>query len=107
MHSIREGFHVVNPEPLLLLKQQAYIERKDSIKGQKDRIDILSILHSGFLDFKEYRRLVDVYHIPRYLEDLREIIKNTVDEFSYLSIKNPREIKKLKERWMNEIDAER
>ncbi len=42
-----EGDRIPKPEILLILKQQAEISRKHSIKGQKDRIDILSLLISG------------------------------------------------------------
>ena len=38
-----QGMKVVVPESLLILKQQAELERKDSVKGQKDRIDIINI----------------------------------------------------------------
>ena len=44
MATVKEGFKVLKPEPLLILKQQALLDRKDSIKGQKDRVDILSLL---------------------------------------------------------------
>jgi len=39
-----QGFKVASPETLLILKQGAYFDRKNSIKGQKDLIDIVSIL---------------------------------------------------------------
>mgnify|MGYP000707541889 CR=1 FL=1 len=33
-----EGFRIPEPEILLILKQQAELARKDSVKGQKDRV---------------------------------------------------------------------
>jgi len=63
MYTIKEGFKVLKSEPLLVLKQQAQSDRKDSIKGQKDRVDILSLLLSKTIDFKEYRQLLKNYNI--------------------------------------------
>ena len=37
-----EGFNVVIPEALLVLKQGAEIDRRHSIKGEKDMIDIFA-----------------------------------------------------------------
>ena len=49
-----EGFNVVKPEVLLILKQGAELQRGHSIKGEKDRIDILTILFFVDVDFKSY-----------------------------------------------------
>ncbi|RLF34852.1 MAG: hypothetical protein DRN08_03980 [Thermoplasmata archaeon] len=53
MTTKREGFKVLKPEPLLILKQQAIQDRKNSIKGQKDRIDILSLLLANIINFDD------------------------------------------------------
>jgi hypothetical protein len=100
MNVIKEGFHVLKPEPLLILKQQALLDRKDSIKGQKDRIDILALLSNKTIDFKEYKQLTEHHKITYFADELKKMIRVAKEEFSYLNINNPREIKKLKEEWM-------
>jgi len=92
----REGFKTPKPEPLLVLKQQAYLERIDSIKGLKDRVDIMSLLINGVVDIDEYEKLIDRYGIFHYKDELEKIVRNSKEEFRYLGIDNPREISKLK-----------
>src|SRR3989338_9123965 len=54
----REGFTLPCPEILLLLKQKAYADRVGTPKGEKDRIDIVSILSRVTpLDFSFYKRM--------------------------------------------------
>jgi len=45
-----EGFRVPQIEVLLGLKTFAYLDRKNSIKGEKDKIDIISLIESVDLD---------------------------------------------------------
>lgn len=103
MSTVKEGFKVLKPEPLLILKQQAQSDRKDSIKGQKDRIDILSLLLSKTIDFNEYRQLLEKHNIMFFEKELKRIIKVAREEFSYLNISNPRKIKQLKEEWIKHL----
>ena len=103
MTTVRGGFEVLKPEPLMILKQQAFIDRKDSIKGQKDRVDILSLLISNVVNFNEYKRLIDQYKISHFKDELIKIIQTTKEEFAYLNITNPREVKKLKKRWIEQL----
>jgi hypothetical protein len=49
-----EGFDVAKLEFLLALKQGAEFERKESVKGEKDRIDIMGMLLKCDIDFKKY-----------------------------------------------------
>lgn len=103
MSTVKEGFKVLKPEPLLILKQQAQSDRKDSIKGQKDRIDILFLLLSKTIDFNEYRQLLEKHSIMFFERELKGIIKLAREEFSYLNISNPRKIKQLKEEWIKHL----
>jgi len=100
MTVVKEGFKVLKPEPLLVLKQQALSDRKDSIKGQKDRIDILSLLLSKTINFNEYDQILEKYHLQLFKKELRRMTKLAKEEFSYLNITNPRKIKQLKEEWI-------
>jgi len=103
MSTVKEGFKVLKPEPLLILKQQAQLDRKDSIKGQKDRVDILSLLLSKTIDFKEYRQLLEKHNIIFFEKELKRTIKVAREEFSYLNITNPRKIKQLKDEWVKHL----
>ncbi|MBU1350182.1 MAG: hypothetical protein ABII94_01635 [Patescibacteria group bacterium] len=71
---IQEGFQIPRPEILLILKQKAYQSRKDSIKGEKDKIDILSLLLKVNLDFNFYKKILARYNLKIFLQELKNII---------------------------------
>ena len=98
-----ESFKVPKPEVLLILKQQAEMERKDSVKGQKDRVDILCLAKSGKIDWKNYKNLLERFKLEEYEKRLKEIVSSAKIEFEYLGIINLREMKKLKEKILKEI----
>jgi hypothetical protein len=98
-----EGFKIPKPEILLILKQQAEMEREDSIKGQKDRTDIICLAKSGKINWKYYKELLKKFRLEKYLKELKKIVKTAKIEFEYLGITNLREIKKIKERILKEI----
>lgn len=76
MTQFQEGFSVLKPEPLLILKQKAFKDRAQSIKGEKDKIDIISLLQTG-LKFKEYKMLLKKYGLEHYKKDLHELLSTT------------------------------
>lgn len=90
-----ENIPVAKPEMLLILKQGAELDRKDSVKGQKDRIDIVTLLCFAEIDFKEYFRLLEHYHKETFAARLQQIIREFT-EIKYLGL-NPREFKLKKE----------
>ena len=98
-----EGLKLPKPEILLILKQQAELSRRLTVKGQKDRIDILSLLMSKKVDFKFYKELLEKFKIEDYSKHLKTIIKTANKEFKHLRIDNPREIKKIKRNILEEI----
>lgn len=81
-----EGFKIPSPEILLLLKQQAYQERRGSSKGEKDKIDILSLLSKVELDFDFYKKLIDDYELTVLRDDLISLLKET-NEVKELNLK--------------------
>lgn len=95
-----EGFKIASSELLLILKQRAYSERKDSIKGEKDKIDIISLVFSK-IDFKKYYEILKKYKIENYLRELKEILFNFKD-YNALGI-NPREFKLKKGKILSEM----
>jgi len=103
LNVVREGFKVLKPEALLILKQQALEDRKDSIKGQKDRVDVLSLLISEAVDFNKYQQILEEYKLQNLSKELKKMIKLSQEEFKYLNITNPRKIKQLKEKWIKNL----
>ena len=103
---IIDGFRVPPLGMLLAMKQLAELERRASVKGVKDRVDILSILLSGALDIGEYALMLRRYRLD-YLERLRTIVLEAQDEFEYLGLKDLREVKKKRRALLEMIDAKR
>lgn len=88
-----EGFSVPRPEILLALKQGAYLERVGSPKGEKDKVDIISLL-SDDLDFKFYKKILKKYKLENHLEELKKLIQSLVqvpelklNQFKYSKLK--------------------
>ena len=71
----REGFKIPAIETLLLLKQNAWRERRGSAKGTKDEIDMLSLLIAG-IDSGTYMELLVEYHRENWKDDLVTLIRN-------------------------------
>ncbi|MBM3199885.1 hypothetical protein FJZ53_03020 [Candidatus Woesearchaeota archaeon] len=96
-----KGLKVVKPEALLILKQGAELERKESVKGDKDRIDIMTLLIYSEVSFKEYESLLKLYELEHYLPRLKTIIK-TFKDIQYLNL-NPRQFKLKKEQILTKL----
>jgi len=90
-----EGFKVVKPEALLVLKQAAEIARGNTEKGMKDKIDIMDLLLKCQIDFKEYKKILEKEKLNALKKRLIEIITK-FDELKYLNL-NPRQFKLKKE----------
>lgn len=80
-----EGFRVLEPEVLLILKQKAFIDRAGSLKGEKDRLDIIALAKElkekeGFM---RYAELLAKYNLDFFKINLQKILQNTksVPEF--------------------------
>lgn len=91
-----QGFEVVLPEVFLLLKQGAEFDRRDSIKGQKDRIDIMTLLCYAPLNFKKYDVFLDAYNLKHFRVRLKEIVQ-IFQEYTYLQMNAKDYAKKKKE----------
>ncbi len=99
-----EGFVLPKPEILILLKLQAEKERSESVKGQKDRMDILSLLINEKIDFKVYKSFIERYKLEAYDKRLKNIIRTAKKEFEYLGIRNFREVRKTKNKILNQMN---
>jgi|SRR3989338_2146384 len=94
-----EGFEVVKPEILLILKQGAELDRKDSIKGQKDRIDIMTLLCFADVDFKKYKELLSNNKLHHFKQRLKEIVISFT-EIKYLGL-NTNDYAKIKKKLLD------
>lgn len=97
----REGFTVLTKEALMILKQKAFEDREESAKGQKDKIDLFSLLHSG-LDMKVYQRLLKKYRLPQLGKELVTLVKDT-HEIPELSL-NAHQLSLLKKEVMKNLE---
>jgi len=92
MHTTKiQGFRVVKPEALLILKQGAEEDREHSVKGQKDRIDIMTLLSYTDVNIMQYLQLLEKYKLKHYESRLRMIVREFADA-KYLDM-TPRELK--------------
>jgi len=89
-----EGIRTVTPEMLVILKQGAEIDRKGSVKGRKDQIDILTILiYSGF-NFAKYRRHLKEYELETMEAELRRVVSGfDPQDLAYLGLDHQRFVK--------------
>jgi hypothetical protein len=70
------GIKTLSPEALVFLKQAAYEERKNSVKGEKDAIDMVCLLiYSGF-NPKKYLALAAKHKKTNALTELITMVKN-------------------------------
>lgn len=92
----REGFVVPLPEILLILKQKAFKERADSPKGEKDKIDIFSLLKTVTLDWKLYQEILKKYNQGDFQKNLVHLLTSTF-EIKELALKQPKIAKIRKE----------
>ncbi len=96
-----EGFKVIKTEELLVLKQGAEHDRGFSEKGEKDRIDIMSLVLFCDIDFKRYKEMLKSVKKDDLIDSLIAIIRNFQD-YKYLSL-TPRELKKKKQEVLNRL----
>jgi len=96
--TVLEGFRVPGPEVLLILKQAAEVERAGSVKGLKDRIDILALLIRADIDWNSYKTLTKQYSLDSYRDRLRDLVERADREFDGLGITNPRQVKLIKKK---------
>ena len=73
------GITTVKAEPLLILKQGAEINRRNSIKGDKDSIDIITVLFHSEINWKQYMNLLKKYKKENFKDELIYVIKNFSD----------------------------
>jgi hypothetical protein len=101
-HSYKSaGFTLLQKEFLLVTKQRAYSNRKGTVKGKKDLIDIIALSKLPDFDFNLYKRISGEYKIGRYLKDLKNIYSET-EEVKELNL-NPHFFSKLKKEILGKL----
>ncbi|KXB07795.1 hypothetical protein AKJ56_02345 [candidate division MSBL1 archaeon SCGC-AAA382N08] len=98
---MRRGFVVPVPEILLILKVVTYEQRRGSSKGEKDLIDIFSLLTKAELDWRKYHRLVEEYDLEEINDSLRDLV-GSPEPISELGLSEHR-IAKLKEEILEKL----
>lgn len=98
-----QGIKVPCPEVLVLLKQGAEVERRGSIKGKKDLIDILTlILHSGF-SVQKYKEISGKFSLEKFMDELAsEVLLFNPKDVEYLGV-NLNEYAKWKREFIKEL----
>lgn len=94
-----DGINTVSAEALLILKQGAEIARRGTVKGQKDSIDIISLLIYAPISIRKYFELLGRFGKEKYAKELLAAISgfNPADSGRYLGMKYPEFSKKKKE----------
>lgn len=73
-----EGFFVPTIEMLLILKTYTYRERKGTTKGQKDLIDIFSLIKEKKINWGNYKKLIAKYKFTEINKELKNLVSKTV-----------------------------
>jgi len=94
--TIVNGFTLLQKETLLLTKLKAYQNRKAGIKGQKDLVDIISLVLLADFDFNYLFDLISKYHLASHLKTLKKLILET-KEIEELNLNRHAFAKKKKE----------
>ncbi|MBI5036448.1 hypothetical protein HZC09_03820 [Candidatus Micrarchaeota archaeon] len=91
------------PLDLLIMKQGAYAERKGSVKGRKDSIDILTLLMRAPVDLDAYGKLLERHGLERCSRELAETVKGfDPDDLKFLG-ENVHSFKKWKNAFLNAL----
>ncbi len=99
--STQEGFRVPRLDELLLMKENARNERRGSAKGEKDGLDLLSLLKTEALDWARYLALAK-RHNPESPARLKQFLETTADALP-LGL-NRHQLSRLKKRWLAHLD---
>lgn len=99
------GFTLPLPEYLLITKQKAELERTNSDKGLKDRIDILAMLMRSAVSIENYTKVLSQYKLDHYLRELVRIISNAQEELRQLGMTNPREAKMIRKELLKKVSS--
>ncbi len=98
LYVVKESVKILKPELLLILKLTAAEARGQSMKGLKDRCDILALCLKTDADFSVFKEICKNYSVVEKPQRLEELILSCGDEFKYVMQKEliPSKIKRMK-----------
>ena len=73
------GFLVPTKEILLILKLFVYQQRKGSLKGRKDALDIIALLYYGGMDMDKFSNILKKYSLEGLKDELSELFDSMVE----------------------------
>lgn len=98
----KEGFSVPVLEILLLMKLFAWHNRRGSSKGQKDELDIFSLVFLPEFNWKKYLEFVEKFNFSEYNKEFIKLLKNT-HNIKELNI-NEQKMAKVRKAMLNQIN---
>lgn len=96
-----EGFDVAKAEELLALKQGAENDRRNSEKGEKDRIDIMSLLLNCEIEWKRYKKILKDNNKEHFIAELLRLVRG-FNEYKHFGILTS-EFKRRKQKLVEEL----
>lgn len=96
-----EGFVVPKIEILLILKQVAHAGRLGTPKGEKDKIDIFSLLNLKIINWNFYQQLLKEDNLSKLKQELLDLLKQTT-EVKEINL-NQNQMAKLKKEILTQI----
>ena len=95
------GFVLLEKEVLLITKLKAYQDRGASVKGQKDLIDIISLVLLEDFNFNYLSDLIKKHHLKKYWIVLEKLVHET-KEIPELSL-NQHAFSKKKKKLLEQV----
>ena len=74
-----EGFRVPKKEILFILKLLTYQQRKGSLKGKKDSLDIISLLYKSEIDFTSVKHIIKEFQLNNVEKELTDLLNSMVE----------------------------
>ncbi len=102
---IKEGICVPSAEILLLLKLNVYQQRKNSAKGEKDRLDIFSMLAKTDLDWRETISLSHHYQKNNLIREELAILLTETSQVPQLEL-NSHHFSRLKKEILSKLKTD-
>ncbi len=102
--TVIDNIKVPTIEVILTLKLGAYSDRLDTIKGDKDSLDIVGLLSRTTVDMEELKNIFRKYNLNRFSDHLRNaFLKFDHKLLPYLNM-NENSFSKLKKSILDQID---
>ena len=98
----KDGFNAPWPEILLLLKLFAWENRRGSAKGQKDELDIFSLVALPEFDWEEMASFARQFKFQKYSLEFKLLLKKTA-RVKELGL-NEQQFSKLKKKILPKLD---